>query len=357
VEASEDAVIEVNGEPVLTPDPNFGVEWPDDIRLLCARLLDYDTEEIRGRDRLGALAFEEAPLQVDAIRQIVKELSLERWDELPPNLSRGGLFSQLEETIRVLEEMKELSSTSEAPGENKDRLSSRLTELLDWFRQEVAPRAVNARIQRFVGHGSRGGIDEAGVRKLREEYADLSERLESLRSELDSSQEAVSQARAEAGDSASRELEAVYANRSDEYASVAGKWLIALAISLPVAASLAVLIFHEVQPEGEAKGPHDYAALGLGVFLLGLLAFGVRICAQNLRVNRHLAAVARSKQSAISTFQRLSASVADEELRSAVTLTLAQSIFAVEDTGLVDGSGDQVTLVERAVMPSLPRPK
>jgi hypothetical protein len=357
VEASEDAVIEVNGEPVLTPDPNFGVEWPDDVRLLCARLFAYDLEEIRGRNRLGALAFEEAPEQVDAIRQIVKELSLEKWDDLPPSLSRGGLFSQLEQTIQVLEEMIQLSSTSEAPAESKERLSANLVELLDWFRQEIGPRAFNAKIERYFGNGDRvdGGGADGG--KLHDEYADLARQMESLKAELDSSQEAVSQARTEAGDSASRELEAVYANRSNEYADVARKWLFALVIALPVAAALAVLIFHEVRPSGEAEGPHDYAALGLGVFLLGLLAFGVRVCAQNFRVNRHLAAVARSKQSAISTFQRLSASVADEELRSAVTLTLAQSIFAVEDTGLIDGSGDQVTLIERAVVPNLPRPK
>jgi hypothetical protein len=40
-----------------------------------------------------------------------------------------------------------------------------------------------------------------------------------------------------------------------------------------------------------------------------------------------------------------------------VTLTLAQAIFTVEETGLTDASGDHVTLVERAVIPSLPTPK
>jgi hypothetical protein len=42
MEASEESEILVNGEPVLTPDPNFGIGWPDDVRLLCARLFSYE---------------------------------------------------------------------------------------------------------------------------------------------------------------------------------------------------------------------------------------------------------------------------------------------------------------------------
>lgn len=354
MEASEET-IEVNGEPILMPDPNFGIEWPDDVRLLCARLFDYDIEVIRGRDRLGDLSFDEAPGQVETIRQIVKDLSLERWDELPPNLANGGLLGQLQEVCNVLDGMTELSSTSETPADRRAALSNQLTELLNWFRQEVAPRAVNAKIQRFASDGLGGQHDAANVELLRAEYNELSTKLGLLKAELDSSQEAVSQARTEAGDSASKELEAVYKKRSEEYAGVATKWLIALIFALPIAAVLAIVIFNAVRPEGGANNPHDYAALGLGIFLLGLIAFGVRVCAQNFRVNRHLATVARSKQSAISTFQRLSASVADDDVRSAVTLTLAQSIFAAEETGLVDGSGDHVTLVERAVTPYLPK--
>jgi hypothetical protein len=356
MEASEEPEILVNGEPVLVPDPNFGVEWPDDVRLLCARLFNYDPEVIRGRDRLGDLSFDEAPGQLETIRQIVRDLSLERWDELPPNLTNGGLLGQLQEVCNVLDAMTELSSTSATPADQRANLSSQLSELLHWFRQEAAPRAVNAKIQRFVGDGFGGQPDIANAEQLRSDYDEVSAKLVHLKAELDSSQEAVSQARAEAGDSASKELEAVYKKRSEEYAGTATKWLIALIVAVPVAAILAIVIFNEVRPDEGAKDPHDYAALGLGIFLLGLIAFGVRVCAQNFRVNRHLSTIARSKQSAISTFQRLSASVADDDVRSAVTLTLAQSIFAVEETGLVDGSGDHVTLVERAVIPNLPKP-
>jgi hypothetical protein len=95
--------------------------------------------------------------------------------------------------------------------------------------------------------------------------------------------------------------------------------------------------------------------LGLGLFIFGVLAYGIRVCAQNYRVNRHLEAVAMSRATAIATFQRLVASVEDAEIRSAVAIALAQAIFSTEETGLVDGSGDHVTLVERAILPNLPK--
>jgi hypothetical protein len=146
-----------------------------------------------------------------------------------------------------------------------------------------------------------------------------------------------------------------YSKIAEQYEDVATKWLWTLIASVPIAAGLALVTFFALRPDSGSKDVHDFAGLGFGLFVLGLLAFGIRICAQNFRVNRHLATVARSKQASISTFQRMVASVSDDELRSAVTLTLAQSIFAVEETGLVDGSGDHVTLVERAVIPNLPK--
>jgi hypothetical protein len=77
------------------------------------------------------------------------------------------------------------------------------------------------------------------------------------------------------------------------------------------------------------------------------------VCAQNYRVNRHQESIADSKAAALRTFGRLVTSVEEAEVRSAVTLTVSQAVFTPEETGLVDGSGDQVTLVERAVVPRL----
>jgi hypothetical protein len=201
----------------------------------------------------------------------------------------------------------------------------------------------------------RPGQDVGDPAPLRKEYGELQQQLSDLKQDLATASDAVSAARKTAGNSAAHELEGVFEERANEYDETAKKWLQALTFGVPIAALIALGAFEALRPDSGAKDAHDFAGLGFWLFLVGLLAFGIRVCAQNFRVNRHLATVARSKQSSISTFKRLVTSVAEEELRAAVTLTLAQSIFAVEETGLVDGSGDHVTLIERAVIPNLPK--
>ena len=335
-------------------DPDFAPSWPENVREACARFFAFKDEDIRGQGRLGALEFSDAPQRVDQIRSIIRDLALEPWEEMPPNITNSGLISNLNELIETLDKMVALSADSENARASRDELNNRLNERLEWFQQTAAPLAFNAKIDRRVGDRPDSALGQADLSDIEEAAKELKEQQEGLRRELESQSEAVSQARAKAGDSASEELAEVFKERSDDYSSAANKWLIALCVAAPLAVGAAVLTFHLLRPEPGAQDAHDFTGLGLGLFILGLLAFGIRVCAQNVRVNRHLAAVAQSKRSSISTFQRLAASVADEEIRSAVTLTLAQSIFTVEETGLVDGSGDHVTLVERAVLPNLP---
>ncbi len=346
--------MEASEEPqeALAPDPGFAPDWPEEVRLLCARLLkQYDADEIRGRSRLGDRAFDEAPERVEVVKQIVRDLSLEKWE---PPLSNSEVQPQLQELMNVLDEMVGLSSSQDDFVQRSEALNNRLHEITIWFQNQAAPLAFTAKVRRVVGDDIGLDADTEKVDQLRSRTAELDKEVVRLRRELESSHEAVSQARAAAGTSASEEQAEVFKNRTEEYEDRATKWLVALILSVPLSAGLALITFLELRPESGSKDVHDFAGLGFGLFVLGLLAFAIRVCAQNFRVNRHLAAVARSKEASISTFQRMVASVEDAELRSAVTLTLVQSIFAVEETGLIDGSGDHVTLVERAVLPNLP---
>lgn len=335
--------------------PDFAPSWPEDVREACARFFAFEDEDIRGGRRLGALEFSDAPQRVEQIRGIVRDLALEPWAEMPPNITNGGLISNLNDLIETLDQMVALSSDSENARASRDELNNRLNERLEWFQQTAAPLAFNAKIDRRIRDRPSDATEQAAdLSGLENAAHELREQQERLRRELESQSEAVIQARAKARDSASEELSEVFRERSDDYSQSANRWLIALCVAAPLAVGAAALTFDILRPESGAKDAHDFAGLGLGLFILGILAFGIRVCAQNFRVNRHLAAVAQSKRSSISTFQRLAASVSDDEIRSAVTLTLAQSIFTVEETGLVDGSGDHVTLVERAVLPNIP---
>lgn len=327
--------------------------WPAQEAGWCRGLFDADLEELRGLDRLGSLAFNDAPYQVDSIRRILRDLGSEDWELLPPLVTDGTLMEKLKELYAVINEMSALSAGDHDSAQRSSDLKKQLADLVEWFRG-LAPLAVNARIDRRLREADGQQRDPADLADLRAEAEELSSRFRQLRHELVAQEEAVNQARATAGQSASEELSYVFRNRSEGYGDVARKWLIALCVAAPLVVGLAILTFLALRPDSGAEDPHDFAALGLGVFILGVLAFGLRVCAQNYRVNRHLEAVCRSKESSISTFQRLASSVSDEDIRSAVTLTLAQAIFAVDETGLIDGAGDHVTLVERAVLPNLP---
>ena len=347
--------MEASGEQQPVEDAldfGFALGWTDDVVAEVRRLFGFDLDEVRGRSRLGALAFEDAPGTVEEIRGIVRDLALEPWDEIP---QPGDVLGQLAALNSALEEMQGLSSDHDNAGAEKQRLDERLRELRTWFRDVARPWARRALIDRRLAERPEGAPEAAQVAEMRDVLGSLRQEAADLRRELEARRDLVGEFRDAARESAGQELAGVFLSRAKDCQGAASSWLKALVVASLVAIAGAILTFTAVRPEKGTNDPHDLAALGLGLFILGILAFGVRICAQNYRVNRHLEAVARSKAAAISTFQRLVSSVEDADVKSAVTLTLAQAVFTPEETGLVDGSGDHVTLVERAVLPTVAR--
>ena len=251
--------------------------------------------------------------------------------------------------------MLELSSDADNAAGEKQRLDERMSEQKTWFCNQARPWARRAFIDRRLAERPDSAPEAEQFEQMRKTLGSLRKEAGEIRRELDSRRDLANEFREAARESAGQELSGVFLGRAKDCRDAAIAWLRALAVASVVAVAGAIVTFERVRPDEGAHEPHDFAALGLGLFILGILAFAVRVCAQNYRVNRHLEAVARSKAAAISTFQRLVSSVEDEEVKSAVTLTLAQAIFTAEETGLVDGSGDHVTLVERAVLPAVSR--
>lgn len=335
-------------------DFSFAASWPDDVTGQCRRLFEFDLQVVEGRDRLGALAFSQAPPAVESIKEAVRDLAKEPWDELPQVVT-GGLMGELQTTNDVLDSMSELSSEQSDAHQQAETFRQGLEDRRRWFQEEARPHARRALVDRRIEERGAETPDESGLSDLRKQYARLRQDADAVNRELEARRDLVKQFREAGRVSAGEELASVFRQVARDRADSGRNWLIGVGISVVVAAGGAIVIFFAVKPpDNGSTNSHDYAALGLGVFLLGLLAFGVRICAQNYRVNRHQQAIANSKAAALSTFQRLAGSVEEEELRSAVTLTVAQAVFSSEETGLIDSSGDHVTLVERAVIPRLP---
>jgi hypothetical protein len=343
---------------IEAPEVEFAEGWPAEVQHLVNTLFEVNIDAVEGRSRLGSLYFRTAPKIVPSIQSMVRDLAQEPWEELPSAITDGNLAAQLQALIDVLKQMFELSADHEGASSQKTSLEHQLNQTHDWFRGHVRPHAITARVNRVVedlGAFLRDR-DEGDVKDLEDrlsQVAELNEKVDRLERDLEARQDLISGLRGVAGESAGEELSGVFASRAQELRGIAMNWFRSLAIAVIAALIGAVLIFVLLRPEEGGRDAEDFAALGLGVFIIGLLVFAIRICAQNYRVNRHLEAVARSKAAALATFKRLVSSVEEQEIRSAVALALAQAVFATEDTGLIEGSGDHVTLVERALAPRI----
>lgn len=60
---------------------------------------------------MGDLSFDEAPEQVMAIKDVLGELALEPWDELPQSFA-SELQGKIEEVKNKLDQIVELSATA-----------------------------------------------------------------------------------------------------------------------------------------------------------------------------------------------------------------------------------------------------
>jgi hypothetical protein len=329
-------------------DLNFPADWPPDVQQGIRDALSADIDKLVGRNRLGELAFEEIRPVLGRIGSALADLTEESWGDLPVDITHGQLTERLNALNQVIAEIRGFDLNTPEPANTKASLVQRLNEILDWFNDKVRPYTVNAIARRAVQEVSNGNeqlaqaqeIDQL-LNRLRVEQHDVARELESRRDLLKGLREV-------SGESASDDLAVVFANRADALEKSAGRWLKALIGSGLAATGVAVAVYVALHPH-EAAEPSDVGRLTLSVFILGLVVYAVRVCAQRYRATSHLEAVSRSKAAALLTFNRFSSAVEEESVRSAVALTLAQAVFATEETGFIDGTGDQITLVDHAL--------
>jgi hypothetical protein len=336
----------------LPADPpfDFAEGWPPLVERQVAQVFTYDPEVVQGKPRLGDLSFDEAPEQLRDIRSCLRDLSLEPWEELDPALRDEHLSNQLQQLIDLLEAMTQLSPTDPNVHGTRDQHEQSLNAIHKWF-QDHRQYARRAFFDRRAAEREASLPTHESVAEAADRLHALERQAKKLESELAARSDLISAMRQASGESAGEDLGGVLQGRATELGEAAQKWFLAL-IGTSVGALVgAILTFLILKPGEKTESAADLGELGLGLFIVGLLVFSVRVCAQNYRVNRHLQAIAKSKAAALGTFTRLTAAIEDQEIRSAVTLALAQAIFATEETGLVDSSGDHVTLVERAMAP------
>ncbi len=337
--------------PIDEATLEFPGDWPEDVMASLARLFEFDIEALEGRGRLGDLAFIEIKPIVDRIKQIVWDLTMEDWEDLPDGLTaEDQLLANINAVNETLEQISAFDLNQAEPANAKANLIQALKNQASWFKNNVRHLTIKA-------HGERAALDVGGIDGAPSQAASLREELASLRNEaahvnkeLSSQQDLVEGLRRVAGESASDDLAAVFANRAKKLGETADFWLKALIGSGVCAVGVALLTFFVIRPhDTDQISGDDVARITLAAFIVGLFVYAVKTCAQQYRTNRHLEAVAESKAAALSTFTRVSATMSEESIRTAVALVLAQAVFATEDTGYVNATVDRVTLMDHAL--------
>jgi len=331
-------------------------DWPEDVVDRYRTLFAFEEEKLVQRDMLGELlAFLDLPPFVERFREWAKDLAEEQWVNLPPSFSDDQYPGQLDQLNTALQEAADFSPEGRPdPTQARNEIMDRIRNLERWFREEVVPRTVTARARKAVATEVAGAPALEDAQALKTLLGELDTRSAAINREIDKRADAVARIRVESGKKAVSELAQVFHDRAEDLGNTAKSWRTALIVASLVALGGTIGAFEILRPEASDS---DFTSSDIGrttlLFLVvGLLVFGVRVCAQGYRSNRHMQAVAQSKEAALSTFVAFSSSINEDEIRAAAALTLAQAVFATDDTGLIDGSSEQITVVER-ILPSL----
>ena len=313
-------------------------------------------EELRGFVRLGTLAFNEADVtNLREIASILRDTTQENqsyWD----GSFRGSITSKAQEVLDVVRRVKGLQADAPDAGGERNRLRDEINAHLQWLRDNVVPRLFDKRMREHLA-GARPPTEREAQRQadLAKQGDELQARFEQLAARLTEMEPVVEAQRATAAVTGAEDLSVEYMNQATRHESGWKLWLWVLLGTGVVAVLGGIALLAWNRPTGSDIDGETLARLALDLFVIGLLLYAVRVSALQFRVHRHLEAKARSKAAALSTFSRFVASGAEPSTRDVLAATLAQAVFESGDTGFVDSSSDQITLIERIVGPAAQR--
>ena len=357
--ADDEQTPEASTEPRL-PAEVWGhpTNWSIDAQV--ATILSVHPHKLRGEERLGeGLAFSQAPGELEEIVGVLRDLSEENWATLDPQL-RAEIEGQVNAVVGTIEGM--LGATSADPNihARKPELEGQFAAAREFFQTRVSPRMFKAEIRRGIEEqlgeappATAEGAEDLRrlMRGLQADIAQLSADREAIAKELESQKALVEATRDVTSASGAEALGTDYVAQADGHDKQCLWWGIGLAIALIVAAGAGYLVVDANRPPDDATTARIVSSITLDLLIVGLLIYVVRVASHRFSVHRHLAAVARNKASALSTFNRIVSAGTEPEARTALAAVLAQAVFTSDETGFIDASGGQVTLIERLAAP------
>lgn len=320
------------------------------------QLFALDLAKVKGT---GPARFNEAPGQITAIRQALTVFSRQKWHRVSPELG-AKLERNLGETLETVDGMLTIDPNVPWAGGRQQELRASLERLARWFESELFDEYLDAGAD-VLTPASAVSLDIAELRRqhddLRATLAADRRRQEELRASIRELEPLVEAQRASVTASGSGELSDAYIAQADGHRRSWRAWLITLVCTIVAAGLLGAGVIAVVRPDRDASDAELLSALALELLAIGLLLYVVRLVAQQFRVHRHLEAVARNKAAALATFSRMVAGQSEPDVRAAIALALAQSVFVSIETGFIDSAGEHVTLVDRLVTPAVQRMK
>ncbi|HYX85497.1 MAG TPA: hypothetical protein VE777_11055 [Gaiellales bacterium] len=225
----------------------------------------------------------------------------------------------------------------------------------DRLHAEIGRHTIKAQIRRELVHMRAGGEPAEQVEAMQTQAAELAATLDQLRAEVGRLAPLAEAQREVVREIAVEEFSEAYRRDADGHARSWRAWLFALGGSGVLALIAGLYVVHEFDPPTDATNAQIASAVVRDVLVVGILLYMVRVAAHQFRVHRHLEAVARSKAAALQTFNRLVTGQTDPEVRSAMAITLCQAVFASGNTGFIDASADQITVIERVMGAAIQR--
>lgn len=342
---ADDAVVETITEIPPAPEPHPLDNGIDEVA-------KFTTEDIRGTSRLGTLAFDTAPQQVQQILQTLRDIRLEPWDEFD-DVFKNTVIGQVNGLLSTLEAIRQLKASDPNAQSQRDSFQTTLNGTAEWFRANARPRAIQARVNEALAK-------QDGLTQEQEETERLRAEIGELRNQLSEARESAAQLAAQvrpvveagrqaAGTSGAAELAKDYNAQAKRHDEAGDRWQWLFLVACVVAVVCSILVVSIDHPSGRATTAAAVGRFFIDLLVIGVLLYLVRIASLQYRVNRHLAAIARSKAAALETFARMVQTGTDPSTRDALATTLAQTVFTPGDTGLIDAGSEHITLIERVM--------
>lgn len=127
--------------------------------------------------------------------------------------------------------------------------------------------------------------------------------------------------------------------QADEHNAAANKWFWAILVSITLAATLVIILFHSA--DFKASDDTDYTRLiQVSIFKLVLLSIAyllIQQCLKNYKVNKHLYVLNRHRQLALSVYPLMANGTSDPEQANTIVGQAAKAVFDPGTSGYLNG--------------------